>query len=217
MVTVNNDDQGLVSQIMVNGIKSVDMVNVQMEIQNIFITALRDIFRDDPSYTFLDNDILTNILINAPYASDLTEYKVPEVIVSDPTFGIGPNGMMNSFLDEIRSIDGVLIGYKYVNVVEFNVAIQCLSSVESEAKMLSNLIRNYVHQAYNGLFFKKGILIMNTQNPGGAPKEQSPEKRWSFEVGVRGTTKLITTQWAGNEDGLLEKINITDYLASKKK
>ena len=200
---------------------SVNMVNIQEKIQGILLMGLRKIFSDDPVYPYTSDDLTTGLLINVPYASDLTEYKIPEVIVMDASFGAGSNGMMGGFLDEVRDINGVQIGSRYIDIIEFNIAIRCLSSVELEARTLANMMGNYVHRAYNGLFFNKGLIITGIQNPAGSPVERSPEKRWSFDVGVQGTARLITTQRSGNDNGLLQgllqSVNVSDFFASKNK
>lgn len=185
------------------GVGSIDVVDIERDIEGRFVTGLRAIFEMDSSFVYNEDDTKTKIMITPEYPEKGSSFYTPHLVVTNISYQFNrQNSFFKNYHQDIINDDGIYIGTKSANIVPYSLNVICLAEY-FVSKDLANKTVNYISYAASEVFDIMGLNIQNVSKSPTAAQQQWAEHIFDTNVTVNGYV-----QWAGRKTTDVEALNI---------
>lgn len=134
------------------------------EVTERLLIAIREIYKNHPTYLYNDDEALTQILIYPSYADVERPGNMPKILVRPGGYEFGMNDtLFGTFESEARNADGALAGFTYSKMVATSFQAVIYAYAEEESSDIADEFALLVVFACRTMFDQVGIKVENTQ------------------------------------------------------
>lgn len=129
-----------------------------------FLVTLREIYRNNPTYTYKDDEMQTSIYISPSYATVTTPGKKPRLIIKPGGYAFSlTDTLFHNMSGEATNSDGIIAGYTYKKMMAASATIMVDAFAEEESSDIADELVMLTSFACRGMFGQNAIAIRGAE------------------------------------------------------
>lgn len=169
-------------------------LNLEKKIVEKYVLGLRAIFESDDTFSYNDNDSITNLMITPEYPKKDATFKTPHMVVTNVSYSHNRSSTFNhNYSRDIVNGQGVHVGREYVNTIPYSLNIPCLGEYFT-SKDLANTLMAYLSFDASEIFDWLKLNIQNVSKSPTSPQKQYAEPIFETIVSVQGYLEFTGTK-----------------------
>jgi hypothetical protein len=129
-----------------------------------FLVSLREIYRNNPAYTYADEELETGIHITPSYADLATPGKKPRLIIKPGGYAFSmTDTLSHNMSGEAKNSEGIIAGHTYKKMNSSSMTVMVDAYAEEESSDIADELAMLVAFVCRGMFGQNAIAIRGAE------------------------------------------------------